>query len=246
MADPGSGASPAPPVAVNLVKQVDQMPITPASAEPFIPWAAGRPPADVPPGQWSAGPGQWDAGAVESGWNEHDRTAERRRDSRNGVLYIAAAMILAFGMVAASVLWLLSRSSEPGSGPTVPTTGAMASPPTHTSARPRSSQTTPSPTRSATAAPVPPVTGEQANCPQTAPTTGTWTHSVSGNRDSTSCPFAEEVRVAFNDAGGTGTRTLSVNSPVTHQTYPITCVPSATRVTCTGRDNASILVLLYP
>jgi hypothetical protein len=55
----------------------------------------------------------------------------------------------------------------------------------------------------------------------------------------TSCPFAQNVRRAWHDAGGTRD-TLRVSSPVTNQTYTMTCDSFGETVTCSGGNNASL------
>jgi hypothetical protein len=55
----------------------------------------------------------------------------------------------------------------------------------------------------------------------------------------TSCPFAENVRDAYNEAPGAAA-TVEVYSPVTGQTYTMDCAPSGTGVTCSGGNNASV------
>jgi hypothetical protein len=52
----------------------------------------------------------------------------------------------------------------------------------------------------------------------------------------TSCPFAENVRAAYNRSGSS---VLSVESPVTGQTYRMFCTAGAAHV-CTGGNNASV------
>ena len=55
----------------------------------------------------------------------------------------------------------------------------------------------------------------------------------------TTCPFAQNVRDAYNEAPG-ATATVEVYSPVTGQTYTMDCAPSGTGVTCSGGNNASV------
>jgi hypothetical protein len=55
----------------------------------------------------------------------------------------------------------------------------------------------------------------------------------------TSCPFAKNVRSAWRDAGGSPD-TVRVFSPVTNQTYTMTCDQSGGSVTCTGGNDASV------
>jgi hypothetical protein len=52
----------------------------------------------------------------------------------------------------------------------------------------------------------------------------------------TSCPFAENVRAAYNQ---TGSGVLDVSSPVTGQTYRMYCTSGSPHV-CTGGNNASV------
>jgi hypothetical protein len=55
----------------------------------------------------------------------------------------------------------------------------------------------------------------------------------------TSCPFAANVRDAYNEAPG-ARATVRVFSPVTGQTYTMTCGPAGAGVTCSGGNNASV------
>lgn len=54
----------------------------------------------------------------------------------------------------------------------------------------------------------------------------------------TSCAFAQNVQAAYSGNGGPGT--FAVYSPVTGQTYTMTCNLSGSEVTCTGGNNASV------
>ncbi len=53
----------------------------------------------------------------------------------------------------------------------------------------------------------------------------------------TTCAFAENVRSAY---GASGPGTVAVFSPVTNQTYSMTCNNQASGVVCTGGNNASV------
>ena len=55
----------------------------------------------------------------------------------------------------------------------------------------------------------------------------------------TSCPFAQNVRDAYNTAPGT-TASVRVFSPVTRQTYTMSCAVAGSGVTCSGANNASV------
>jgi hypothetical protein len=72
--------------------------------------------------------------------------------------------------------------------------------------------------------------------------------SPSGGRDcggglhtgpNTSCPFAQNVRDAYDAAPGT-TASVRVFSPVTRQTYTMSCAAAGSGVTCSGANNASV------
>jgi hypothetical protein len=55
----------------------------------------------------------------------------------------------------------------------------------------------------------------------------------------TSCSFAQNVRDAYDNAPGS-TASVQVFSPVTNQTYTMSCAPAGTGVTCSGANNASV------
>jgi hypothetical protein len=55
----------------------------------------------------------------------------------------------------------------------------------------------------------------------------------------TSCSFALNVRDAWLDAPGT-TNTVRVFSPVTNETYTMSCSPSGRGVSCSGANDASV------
>lgn len=61
----------------------------------------------------------------------------------------------------------------------------------------------------------------------------------------TTSPFARNVYTAFMNnwvAGGGTNVTLSVYSPSTGRTYTMYCSGSSARVTCTGGDNARVVI----
>ncbi|CAM4298256.1 hypothetical protein MB901379_03203 [Mycobacterium basiliense] len=84
--------------------------------------------------------------------------------------------------------------------------------------------------------------GAQA-CPTVAGPAGGLTQSAAGS-PATSCPFAEQVRLAYG-AGGPASaapRQLEVVSPVTGQTYTMTCAANGSVVVCNGGDGAVVYV----
>lgn len=94
----------------------------------------------------------------------------------------------------------------------------------------------------ATSAPISLPAGAQV-CPAAAGASGSFTHSAVGTSD-TSCPFAEQVRIAYGASGPPASTPRQINaaSPVTGQMYTLTCVPTGSLVTCTGGDDAVVYV----
>jgi hypothetical protein len=72
---------------------------------------------------------------------------------------------------------------------------------------------------------------------------GEFTRSARGN-EVTSCPFAEEARIAYARSGAASenARTVTVYSPVTKQLYDMSCRQTAPGplVTCTGGNDAVV------
>jgi hypothetical protein len=56
----------------------------------------------------------------------------------------------------------------------------------------------------------------------------------------TTCPFAENVQLAWENAPAGEQNSLQVFSPVTDQTYTMTCTEAGAGVSCTGANNASV------
>lgn len=84
--------------------------------------------------------------------------------------------------------------------------------------------------------------GAQA-CPPTSGPSGGFAHSAVGSAD-TSCPFAEQVRVAYG-AGGPASvtpRQVEADSPVTGQHYTMTCAANGSMVVCNGGNGAVVYV----
>lgn len=80
-------------------------------------------------------------------------------------------------------------------------------------------------------------------CPAVVGQTAGLTKSARGN-EVTSCPFAEETRIAFAKGGAASeaSRTVVVYSPVTKQRYDMSCVLTGPGplVTCTGGNDAVV------
>lgn len=81
-------------------------------------------------------------------------------------------------------------------------------------------------------------------CPTTAGPAGGLSQSAAGS-PATSCQFAEQVRLAYGASGPTGPAPRQVNaiSPVTGQSYTMTCSADGGLVVCSGGDDA--VVYLY-
>jgi hypothetical protein len=64
---------------------------------------------------------------------------------------------------------------------------------------------------------------------------------VSVDPATTTCSFAQNVKSAYNAAGG-GNITVTVYSPVTHGKYRMVCRQNAGRVVCTGGRHAVVYI----
>jgi hypothetical protein len=87
------------------------------------------------------------------------------------------------------------------------------------------------------------VTSTATAAPSTpAPATGSGSAPCGGGLvagPNTSCPFAENVQQAWDDAPGE-VATVTAYSPVTNQTYTMSCAPAGSGITCSGANNASV------
>jgi hypothetical protein len=83
-------------------------------------------------------------------------------------------------------------------------------------------------------------------CPSTGGPGG-FAHSAIGS-SKTSCPFAEQVRVAYGASGPPSAtpRQITAGSPVTGDSYSVTCAANGPLVTCTGGDYAIVNCLDFP
>lgn len=124
-------------------------------------------------------------------------------------------------------------------------TGAAGKPSSH----PSDSQTTATPTTSPSTpvarSAVPPAPPAPVVLPPGAVECGIspggrYQHAVRGN-DVTSCPFTEDVRDAVNGSNAQMPLSVDVYSPVTDQTYTMTCLMEQV-ITCRGGDDALVYV----
>lgn len=165
---------------------------------------------------------------------------EREARDRSHALYVAAAMVLCFGLVAGGVFWLLGLTAG---GPTrsVPV-GSLAGSSAGTPSGETPSRGGGTPAESPTDS-VPVAGPGQKLCAQTAHPDGEMRFSLAGNGN-TSCEFAEAVRAAWLAAADRSVP-LSATSPVTGKTYSVRCSEADTTVRCEGIDGNNILVILH-
>ncbi|NMO03973.1 hypothetical protein HH308_22415 [Gordonia sp. TBRC 11910] len=115
-----------------------------------------------------------------------------------------------------------------------PSSTTAASPPAVTTA---TTVTVPGPVQTAPAAPPGPAPGGGA------PASSQCDSTVGVGSSSTSCPFATAVRTAYLNSGAKGqSRQVSVVSPVTGQSYLMSCSPQGSAVVCTGGNNAVVVI----
>lgn len=153
-----------------------------------------------------------------------------------GGLWIVVAVLVAVAMILFGVFaWLTARgdaSPPAGSGIAAPSSGAIdgsasGAGPGSTSAGGQEPGVTTLPAGAQT-------------CPATVSSTSGLRGSAVGST-ATSCPFAEEVRLAYTRGGSDrNSRTVVASSPVTGKRYEMNCVSSAQLVTCAGGENAVV------
>ena len=168
-----------------------------------------------------------------------------------GVLIV----VFVFGLAAILGYWVLGRSD---SGGALPTTEPIPSTSTVTVSATGQPSATTTPSRTATSSPnatppgttsTPVTTADGAPdgsrpCPIRYGQTGLYSASAVGT-SSTTCGFAEQVRLAYSASGRPGQlpRTVRATSPETGQRIAMMCAAKGRIVTCTGGDDA--VVYLY-
>lgn len=176
------------------------------------------------------------------------------RRSNTGMVISAAAAAVALLATLGIALWNFVLAPVPASQvlpsptPAVTTSGPspIADPSIPTQAPPTTTQpptTAPPPTTEPPPPPPAPAFPPGARpCPATTGPVGGFSQAAAGT-DVTSCPFAEEVRKSYgaNPVRNT-TVIIPAYSPVTRETYDMTC--SGDRlVTCTGGNNAVVYLI---
>ncbi|OZC96299.1 hypothetical protein CH275_26580 [Rhodococcus sp. 06-235-1A] len=199
------------------------------SPEPADPRSTGTlPPSGLPPRPVRAAAQSGGLDAVPppvfgtGGFHGGPPPQPPKKDS--GGLWIVVAVLVAVALIVGGVFaWLVVRDDTPAS-----VASAVASPTSEVaddSAQDPGVTTLPA--------------GAQT-CPATVASTGGIRGSAVGSTV-TSCPFAEEVRLAYLRGGSDrNTRTVVASSPVTGKRYDMNCVSSAQLITCTGGENAVV------
>ena len=154
----------------------------------------------------------------------------------NGGIWIAVAVLAVVAVVLGGVFaWLVVR--DDGTAP-VASAGAAPSSVVAGGSVPGADPAPSAPSSPQEGVATLPV-GAQS-CPATVESSSGLRGSAVGSAV-TSCPFAEEVRLAYTRAGSDrNSRTVVASSPVTGKRYEMKCVSSAQLVTCTGGENAVV------
>ncbi|OZF33492.1 hypothetical protein CH294_17050 [Rhodococcus sp. 14-2483-1-1] len=154
----------------------------------------------------------------------------------NGGLWIVVAVLVAVALILGGVFaWLTLRDDA---SPAV--ASAIAAPPSVESDGSASGAVPGSSSTGGQESGVTTLPAGAQTCPATVASTGGLRGSAVGST-ATSCPFAEEVRLAYTRGGSDrNSRTVVASSPVTGKRYEMNCVSSAQLVTCTGGENAVV------
>jgi hypothetical protein len=182
---------------------------------------------------------------VETGTHPHETPASLRsprrvsRRAKGVIAALSAVVTLATGVVSLraqllpahppTAAGLRSESHEADTGaPASPSAAASATIAKDSLAKERATRASRTQRGATPGALAPPSSSGGRNC-------GGGLHAG----PNTSCPFAQNVRDAYNAAPGT-TASVRVFSPVTGQTYTMSCAPAGSGVTCSGANNASV------
>ncbi len=161
--------------------------------------------------------------------------------------FALVAMLVAAVLVGALIMGLfqIMGSAEPAAAPT--TTTVTRTPEPTTTDEPSPAPRTPSPSKSSRASTTTSSavkrTGDKPAAVKRV-CAGSWKGARVGvGTTSTTCGFAEQVRKAYVNGGGDGSKTsIRAKSPATGKTYTMSC-SGATVTRCTGGRNA--VVYLY-
>ncbi|OZC46592.1 hypothetical protein CH286_16120 [Rhodococcus sp. WWJCD1] len=154
----------------------------------------------------------------------------------NGGLWIVVAVLVAVALILGGVFaWLTLRDDA-----STAVASASAAPPSVESDGSASGAVPGSSSTGGQESAMTTLPAGAQTCPATVASTGGLRGSAVGST-ATSCPFAEEVRLAYTRGGSDrNSRTVVASSPVTGKRYEMNCVSSAQLVTCTGGENAVV------
>ncbi|MVA75327.1 hypothetical protein GC722_04685 [Auraticoccus sp. F435] len=212
---------------------------TPATSASGVtrPLTAPTPPAGppAPPQQHPAPPQQ---PPVPPQQRQQPPSTIRAAPRRRSLVPVVALLLALLAVVATGVfLWLLfDPPGRPGgtAGTAAPRTTQQPSPQGTDGEEPRSPSATP---RATPALPAGAVVCEPAGGPA-----GGLRGSAAGT-PRTSCPFAEETRQQLaRTPDPFAAQQVEATSPVTRQTYTLSCDSADGLITCTGGDDAVVLV----
>ncbi len=167
----------------------------------------------------------------------------RRGGTNPTIVAMLTVLIIAILAAVVALVWILvTRDDSSSTGAQQPATVSTVT----ASASPAVPGNTALPAVPAPAPAPPPA----ASLPATASACGAVYGNLGGyvssavGTSATSCPFAEEVRLAYAQTGQYGgSRLITAVSPTTGDVYSMNCVANATVVTCAGGNNA--VVYLY-
>lgn len=176
---------------------------------------------------------------------EQARQEPPRRSPSTGLI---AGAVAALVLLALLVFWLVGRDGEEVAGDNATSPAATQTTGSSTPTEPSSTSTdesTPSPSGSATGTATATSTAEPTQIElagSAAQCSNVGSVAVYRGNSQTSCPFAENVARAFADLEQPVTEAVTLSgvaSPVTGQTYDLTC-DFTTPVRCAGGDNAVV------
>ncbi|MCX5044973.1 serine/threonine protein kinase [Aldersonia sp. NBC_00410] len=189
------------------------------------------PPMEPEPHAWSAAPEPPTAAWPPSPPPQSQPPVYAEPPRRRSVVFpvLIGALVVALLALTGVVVWLLFTGTNNDNDNTAQTTTTQSAQPN------RATATAPTPSSA------PPAALPAGATPCAGSGGGALTKSAIGNTV-TSCPFAEEVRNAYNAGGPPSSqpRQVVAISPVTGQSYTMSCAPSGRLVTCTGGNGAVV------
>lgn len=158
------------------------------------------------------------------------------------IVLLTVLTIAVIGGVAALV-WILAVRDDTSAGSTQPATSVATVTESAVAPGGAAPGAVPAPAPIPAPAPVASLPASASRCGSVYGTLAGYGSSAVGSTV-TSCPFAEEVRLAYAQIGPRGgSRLITAVSPTTGNVYDMNCVANTAVVTCAGGDNA--VVYLY-